>query len=191
MLDMRASSVCENLAHESEPSPTVARQNTMVGSSRHEIEAGIEALLPRLWRFAITLTRDGPAAEDLVQDTCVRMLDKAALFRAGSHLDRWAFTIMVNLWRTKIRSQSVGGLDAELEVEEVWDTRPWADEQLFAKQVLEAVDALPLGQRAVLVLVLGEGFSYREAAAILNIPIGTVMSRLNTARARLAHLATN
>ncbi|MEM0927964.1 MAG: RNA polymerase sigma factor [Pseudomonadota bacterium] len=154
----------------------------------NEVEAGIEALLPRFWRFAISLTRDPQKAEDLVQDTCLRMLEKWEYFRPGTHLDRWGFTVMANLWRTGLRRKVPQLLDEEA-MERVEDYAPLPDRNLFIGQVLDAIDALPEAQRSLVVLVYGEGFSYREAAEIMDVPIGTVMSRLHTARAKLAHLS--
>ncbi|MEO1656501.1 MAG: RNA polymerase sigma factor [Pseudomonadota bacterium] len=154
----------------------------------NEVEAGIEALLPRFWRFAISLTRDPQLAEDLVQDTCLRMLEKWQHFRPGTHLDRWGFTVMANLWRSNLRRKTPQMLDDEA-MERVEDNAPLPDRHFFVGQVLDAIDALPEAQRSLVVLVYGEGFSYREAADIMDVPIGTVMSRLHTARAKLAHLS--
>lgn len=189
MLTIYADRELKKISSDIEPEETICRPTTMVRTNPSEVEAGIEALLPRLWRFAITLTRDPVAAEDLVQDTCLRMLDRASQFRPGTHLDRWAFTIMANFWRSDLRRTVRRGNPADGELDKVEDETPGADQSFFARQVLDAVDALPEGQRSVVVLVCGEGFSYREAADILGIPIGTVMSRLHTVRSKLAPLA--
>lgn len=170
-----------------EPVHALSRRKDMC-TQTNEVEAGIEALLPRFWRFAITLTRDPQKAEDLVQDTCLRMLEKWQQFRPGTHLDRWGFTVMANLWRSSLRRKVPQMMDDEA-LERVEDHALLPDSTYFVGQVLHAIDALPESQRSLVVLVYGEGFSYREAADILDIPIGTVMSRLHTARAKLAHLA--
>jgi len=153
-----------------------------------EVEEGIEALLPRMWRFALSLTRNHQFAEDLVQDTCVRALDKAHLFQPGTHLDRWCFTVMANVHRSGFRKKVPEPVEDETLLQ-VPDTSPSPDKNLFSRQVLDEIDALPEAQRSVVILVYGEGFTYRETADIMNVPIGTIMSRLHTARERLAHLA--
>ncbi|MEM9837876.1 MAG: RNA polymerase sigma factor [Pseudomonadota bacterium] len=155
---------------------------------RHDVEQGLETLLPRLWRFAVTVTKDDTKAEDLVQDTCVRALQHADKFRAGTHLDRWCFTIMANIWRSSFRRKTPDLIEDEA-LNRVASQSPTPEASLYARQVLDQVDQLAEGQREVIVLVYGEGFAYKEAAAILDIPIGTVMSRLHAARSKLAHLA--
>lgn len=170
-----------------EPSAPLSRQRDMCAQT-NEVEAGIEALLPRFWRFAISLTRDPQMAEDLVQGTCLRMLEKWQHFRPGTHLDRWGFTVMANLWRSSLRKKVPQLMDEEA-MERVEDEAPLPDDNFFVGQVLDAIDTLPEAQRSLVVLVYGEGFSYREASEILEVPIGTVMSRLHTARAKLAHLS--
>ena len=127
-------------------------------------------------------------AEDLVQGTCLRMLEKWQHFRPGTHLDRWGFTVMANLWRSSLRKKVPQLMDEEA-MERVEDEAPLPDDNFFVGQVLDAIDTLPEAQRSLVVLVYGEGFSYREASEILEVPIGTVMSRLHTARAKLAHLS--
>jgi len=180
-------SVSESVVSCDEPIVAVTC-NAPSGAMPNEVELGLEALLPRLWRFAISLTRNETCAEDLVQDTCVRVLDKAHQFRPGTHLDRWCFTVMANVWRSGFRRKSIELMDEEA-LNRLEDEAALQDESLFANQVLQAIDKLPEPQRAVVVLVYGDGFAYREAADILAIPIGTVMSRLHAARKQLAHLA--
>lgn len=151
----------------------------------NEVEAGLEALLPRLWRFALTLTRDSNQAEDLVQDACERMLRKAHLFRAGSRLDRWAMTVLANVWTDRLRGGSSRDALGGEALSAVPDPRPGPEAMADAKSALAAIDRLPAAQRALVVLVYGDGFTYREASEIVGIPIGTVMSRLHAARHRL------
>ncbi len=152
----------------------------------------LKALWPRLWRFAYGLCRDKSYAEDLAQSTCLRALENAHLFRKGTHLDRWAFTICRNLWLNELRSRKVRFGNGCVNVEA--DTKLAAIDHLetniLASEVFNHVMALPDAQRETVVLVYVEGFSYKEAAEILDCPIGTIMSRLSTARKMLAKLET-
>ncbi len=151
---------------------------------------GLPALLPRLWRFAYSLSGSADIADDLLQETCVRALDKAAQFKTGTRLDSWTFTICRSLWLNDIRARKVrtGAGVLPVEMLDLPDPAPSTEMNIFAGQVVEHVMALPEAQRETVFLVYVEGFSYREASQILGIPIGTVMSRLATARQRLAHL---
>lgn len=151
--------------------------------------AQLPAHLPRLWRFALRLTKNQPDAEELVQRTCVRALEKRAQFAVGSVLLSWLFAIMHSVWLNEIRSASrrhETSWDSQDETASALAIEPSLDpeQRLMFAQVVHAVDNLPEPQRSVMLLVAVEGLSYSEAAATLEIPIGTVMSRL--ARARLA-----
>ena len=160
-----------------------------------EFDAALAALVPRLWRFALTLTHDRAAADDLVQATCERALTRAGQFEAGTRLDRWTFRILHSVWHNELRSRQVRKEEAlATQPSGELDTSAWpghgvsADEQTNKLQllaVLHAIEALPVAQRETLVLVYVEGYAYREAAEILEIPIGTVMSRLASARLKL------
>lgn len=141
--------------------------------------------LPHIWRFAVRLTRSQITAEDLVQKTAVRALERSHQFTAGSKLRSWLYSIMHSIWKNELRAEqlrreSISNL-TEIESYE----SPGCNEetnQLF-KEVVSEVNALPDKQRAVMLLVCVEGYSYQETSDILDIKIGTVMSRL--ARARL------
>lgn len=183
------SEASEFFSDDGEPSSMLPRPNDMKHTGRYEVEIGLEDLLPRLWRFAISLTRNDTAAEDLVQDTCIRMLEKAEQFRPGTHLDRWGFTVMVNIFRSGLRRKPHQPMDDEA-MAMVEDEKPLPDKLVFVNEVLAEIERLPEGQRSLIVLVYGEGFSYREASEVLGIPLGTVMSRLYAARGKLAHLAS-
>lgn len=153
------------------------------------VGAQLPAHLPRLWRFALRLTKNPSDAEDLVQRTCLRALEKHEQFAEGSVLLSWLFSIMHSVWLNEIRS-------APRRHEARWDSQDTAaieiaiepsldpEQRLMFAQVIYAVNNLPEPQRVVMLLVAVEGLSYAETAAALEIPIGTVMSRL--ARARLA-----
>lgn len=144
--------------------------------------------LPRLRRYARALTGDRYHADDLVQDTLERALNKAALWRSGSKLDAWLLTIMHNLFVNQIKAhqrQATEALDA-LPVEPA--QRATQGDGLAVRDIHAALALLPLEQRAVLLLVTLDERSYEETARILDIPVGTVMSRLSRARDRLRQL---
>jgi RNA polymerase sigma-70 factor, ECF subfamily len=152
-----------------------------------ELQTQLPHLLPRLWRFALRLTRSAADAEDLMQRSCLRALEKRAQWRPDSALLSWLFAIMHTVWLNELRAvqrRREGGFTGGLEADEFEDTSRAGDPeyQLMCKQIVQAVGALPEAQRVVMVLVAVEGFSYREAAEIMDVPIGTVMSRLSRAR---------
>ena len=148
-------------------------------------------LLPRLWRYGLVLSRQKHLADDLVQATCVRALERIGQFVPGTRLDRWLLTIMHSIWLNEIRAQRVrqgqGFVDAEQELS--FDGERQAQEQVLAAQVIKRVNALPEAQRETVFLTYVEGLSYKETADVLHIPVGTVMSRLAAARLKLAESA--
>lgn len=163
----------------------------MTSPSHDAVKIGLAAELKRLWRFGLVLSRNRETAEDLVQSTCVRALERSHQFEPGTRLDRWLFTILHSIWINEVRARRVrqgGGLvDAETVL--VFDGAGAIETNIMAGQVLRKVEALPDAQRETVFLVYVEGLTYREAADILGIPIGTIMSRLAAARAKLAEEA--
>jgi RNA polymerase sigma-70 factor (ECF subfamily) len=148
----------------------------------------IIALLPRLRRFALTLTRSPDDGDDLVQLSVERALSRLHLWNEGTRLESWMFKIMQNLWIDELRARRSRGQrdpDFDLDMLAGADGPKAMDARLALQETLAAVMALPEDQRAVIVLVAVEGFSYREAAEVLDIPVGTVMSRLSRARQTL------
>lgn len=148
-------------------------------------------MLPRLRRFARALTRSVEEADDLVQDACERALASAASFTPGTRLDSWLFRILQNRWLDRCRQSRARG--PEVPVEEVFDLvgadgRRDGPTRIVLQRLTAALDSLPPEQRLVLVAVCVDGLSYKETAELLEIPIGTVMSRLARARARLHEL---
>ncbi len=144
-------------------------------------------LLPRLRRFARGLTGSQDQGDDLVQASCERALARQDRFERGTRLDSWMYRIMQNLWiddRRRARRGAVTLDPADLEREAGGAATPAPDEGLYLAQVRRAIADLADEQRSVLLLVSVEGLSYREAARVLELPIGTIMSRLS--RARLA-----
>lgn len=152
------------------------------------VRAGLEEIYPRVWRYAFALAGRRADADDLAQRAAIRALEQADKFQPGTHLDRWVFTITRRIWLNELRSQAVRRGNGLVPIEEI----PIESDQLspemniFAGEVFKAIGALPEAQRETLTLVYLEGYSYKEAAAELGIPIGTVMSRLAVARKTLA-----
>lgn len=143
--------------------------------------------LTRLWRFAMVRCADRALADDLVQATCVRALERAEQFIPGSRLDNWLFSILDSIWRNVRRSQGVRNGNGLIDVAEAGLASSDADEEtrLQLVDVVRLIAALPEGQRSVLLLICIEGLSYEETAQTLAIPVGTVMSRLSSARSRM------
>lgn len=148
---------------------------------------GLVPLLPRLRRFAWSLTRDWPDADDLVQTSCARALTRADQWQKGTRLDAWMYRLMRNVWIDETRKRTVrvgqGNEDAADSTE--LQTQGDSETTAYANQVLMQIGLLPEGFSSVLLLVAVEGHSYSETAEILDIPIGTVMSRLSSARQKL------
>jgi RNA polymerase sigma-70 factor (ECF subfamily) len=149
------------------------------------VRRGLEPLIPALRRFARALARDAEAANDLVQDTLVRALRAEHLFHGGD-LRTWLFTILLNLDRNRRRGLSRRPVLAVIEDVDPAGA-PGSDGS--GRDIERGLAMLPSEQREVLLLVSLEGLSYREAAEVQGVPIGTVMSRLSRARTALrAHL---
>lgn len=148
----------------------------------------LRALLPRLRRFARSLTADAASADDLVQASLERALRRWHTRREDDALQAWLFSIVYRQFidgrRRAARWQRVAALFAPQQVA----TAPSTERVHEGRAVLAAFAQLPAEQRALLMLVSIEGFSYREAADALDLPIGTVMSRLSRARDRLRAL---
>jgi RNA polymerase sigma-70 factor (ECF subfamily) len=148
-------------------------------------------LLPRLRRFARALAGSREDADDLVQAACERALRAIDSWEPGSRLDSWMFRILRNLWIDQLRRRKAENIadrwEGEIEIAGE-DGRRTTEGRLELAQVRATIATLPEPQRDVLVLVCIEDLSYREAAAVLDVPVGTVMSRL--ARARHALNAT-
>ncbi len=154
-----------------------------------EVRAEIVALLPRLRRFAWSLTGSRDEGDDLVQAACLKALGALDQYQPGTRLDAWMFRILRTGWidRARWRARRPSTSDPET-LEAISDGglgAQAAEARLTLARVRAAMDGLAPEQREVLALVAIEGLSYREAAEVLGIPIGTVMSRLGRARARL------
>jgi len=152
-----------------------------------QIADQLAALHPRLWRYALVLSRRRDVADDLAQATVLRALEKAHQFQEGTKLDAWAFTILKSIWLNQLRSESVRHGVGVQPVEEIdlASTDPGAEVNILARQVLAKIMDLPEIQRDAVYLTYIEGYSYKETAAQLEVPIGTVMSRLANARKKI------
>lgn len=148
----------------------------------------IVALLPRLRRFACALTGDTDRGDDLVQETCVRALSKLDQWQRGTRLDSWLYRIAQNLWLDQIRAGKVRGERVDIDSLQDFvgdDGRKVTEGRLTLSAVALAIDRLPPEQKVLIALVCFDELSYKEAADVLEIPIGTVMSRLARARSVL------
>jgi RNA polymerase sigma-70 factor (ECF subfamily) len=152
-----------------------------------QFERELLELLPRLRRFARSLTRDATDADDLCQSALEKALERRLQHRQDARLDSWMFMIMRNCWidgqRSK-RRQSARFVSSEL-ADDAASSIAQNGDPLAAMTLHQAMNELPAEQREAVALVWVEGFSYAEAAAMLKVPLGTLTSRLSRARSRL------
>lgn len=155
-----------------------------------DARAEIAGHIPHLRRYARALRRDSLTADDLVQDCLERALSRLHLFRPGTNLRTWLFTILHNLHvndlRRRARRPDDVPLDERIEAGPAHADRP--NTPLVIRDLSRALEQLAEEQRAVLLLIGLEEMSYKEASEVLDIPIGTVMSRLARGRERLRQL---
>jgi RNA polymerase sigma-70 factor (ECF subfamily) len=150
----------------------------------------ILAEIPRLRRYARALLRDRDAADDLVQDCLERALRRLDNWRMGDSPRRWLFTIMHHLFVDQTRRSRRRGEAFPLSHEEVGGvaSEPPQMDALVAREVADALQSIGADRRAALLLVAVEGLSYAEAADVLGIPAGTLMSRVSRGREELRAL---
>src|SRR5256886_5687227 len=173
---------------------TATGRSGPASDSRGEFSEEAIGYLDTLYRGALRLTRDSAQAEDLVQDTYVRALRYQGSYQVGTNMKAWLFAIMRNLFWDRFK----GGRPEDVSLDgdgdfALYDTLkdptavPEADvlDEIAADEVVRAVEGLPELHREVVLLVDVEGFSYKDAADVLGVPIGTVMSRLHRARRQL------
>jgi RNA polymerase sigma-70 factor (ECF subfamily) len=158
-----------------------------------ELASELPQMLPRLWAFALRISGDRHDAEDLVQRACVRALERAHQLQPGTSPLSWMFSIVQSAWINEVRARNVrsrSGMDwDDAFLETVPDPNtPTPEQNAMDGQIVSAVQRLPEAQRAVMLLVAVEGLSYSEAAEVLDVPIGTVMSRLSRARQAIGAL---
>ena len=157
----------------------------------HDLRNDIVKLLPRLRRFALGLCGNYEDADDLVQAACERALIRLHQYEPGTRLDSWMFKITQNQWIDLTRSRSIRGDPvAPEDMPDIADENAHrtVEERNHLESVLLAMQSLPEEQRAVLMLVCVEDMTYADAASVLDVPVGTIMSRLSRARLRLSEL---
>ena len=144
------------------------------------------AVLPRLRRFARGLSGSLTDADDLVQAACERALARQHQFQEGTRFDSWMFRIVQTIWIDQVRSRDVRKEGGDVAEDRLGSDEPVrrVEARLALDEVRRALDRLPPDQRTALLLVTVEGLSYKEAAETVQVPVGTIMSRL--ARARIA-----
>jgi RNA polymerase sigma-70 factor (ECF subfamily) len=154
-----------------------------------EIQKKFEAEIPRLRRYARALTRDAIAADDLVQECLSRALSKLDLWREGTNLRAWLFTILHNQYVNQVRRSIRTGALVEFDEGAPVMSQPASQEKRLELRDLDrALAKLPEEQRTVILLVGLEGMRYETVAEIIGTPVGTVRSRLSRGREALRHL---
>lgn len=145
--------------------------------------------LPNLRRFAISLCRSRDMADDLVQITAEKAFAARAKFDPATRLDAWLFRIMRNTWIDMVRRRQIQGTQIDIDDAPdaaVVDGAKTVETTLMLKSAQQAMTELPQEQREVMMLICVEEMSYKEAATVLDAPIGTIMSRLSRARITIA-----
>jgi len=146
------------------------------------------AAVPSLRAFAISLSGNVDRADDLVQETLLRALANIQSFQPGTNMPAWLFTILRNLFRSEYRKRRREVEDSDGSYAESLKTHPEQTSHVEFKEFSAALAKLPDDQREALILVGASGFSYEEAAEICGCAVGTIKSRVNRARTRLANL---
>ncbi|CAH1654128.1 ECF RNA polymerase sigma factor EcfG [Hyphomicrobiales bacterium] len=143
--------------------------------------------IPNLRAFAISLCGNPERADDLVQETLIRAWANLSSFTEGTNMVAWLYTILRNVFYSEYRKRSREVEDVEGRIAATQASPPPQDGHMNLRDFRQALDELPDDQREALVLVGGAGLSYEEAAAICGCALGTIKSRVNRARTRLAH----
>jgi len=154
--------------------------------SQPSIQSGLLAAIPSLRAFAMALTNDLSRADDLVQETILRAWQNQDRFEPGSNLGAWLFTILRNLFYSHLRRMKREVADPDGSYAAQLRTAPDQEAGVIVKDMWRALGELPPDQREALLLVGAEGMSYDEAARICGVAVGTIKSRVNRARRRLA-----
>jgi RNA polymerase sigma-70 factor (ECF subfamily) len=146
------------------------------------------AAVPSLRAFAISLSGNIDRADDLVQETLLRAIANIDSFQPGTNMSAWMFTILRNLFRSEYRKRRREVEDTDGSYAESLKSHPEQGSRLEFQEFRTALGKLPPDQREALILVGASGFSYEEAASICDCAVGTIKSRVNRARTRLADL---
>ncbi len=167
-------------------SPGAQSDGQELGTVDRSLCAQIEALIPRLRRYARAMVRDPIAADDLVQDCLVRALGKIHLWEKGTDLRAWLFTILHNQYISLARQAARQRASIELQKYKTGlALSPNQTVRLELRDLVRAFAKLPEEQRSVILLVGLEGMSYDQAASVVNLPVGTVRSRVSRGRETL------
>lgn len=153
-----------------------------MADSLAQIREQLIALLPRLRRFARTLTQHREDADDLVQVALEKAITRYAQWDVNSRLDSWMFTIIRNAWIDEVRVRQRHGTHLDLDAVIEYADDAQRDQRVEMLAVQQALARLPEEQRTAVNLVLVEGLSYKEAAEVMAVPIGTLTSRLARGR---------
>jgi RNA polymerase sigma-70 factor, ECF subfamily len=166
--------------------PAAQSDGQRPGTADRSLCAQIEAFIPRLRRYARAMARDQVAADDLVQDCLVRALGKIHLWEKGTDLRAWLFTILHNQHVSLARQATRQRASSELQKYKTGlALSPTQTVRLELRDLERAIAKLPDEQRSVILLVGLEGMSYDEAASVVNLPVGTVRSRVSRGRETL------
>jgi len=158
---------------------------------RDDLSEQLKELIPRLRRFACGLGGSMDRGDELVQAACERLLNHRSRLRSDTRLDSWLYQVIRNLYVDSVRAQSVrdrGAQQMRLTADLIPTAGSTLDDHVLLHEVQGAMQRLPEEQRSALMLVCVEGFSYKEAAEVLQVPIGTVTSRLVRGRKALIAL---
>ena len=153
-----------------------------------QVRKTVLSAVPSLRAFAISLCGNVDRADDLVQETLLRAFANIELFQPGTNMSAWLFTILRNHFRSEYRKRRREVEDADGRYAESLKSQPEQIGQVEFREFREALTQLPADQREALILVGASGFSYEEAAHICGCAVGTIKSRVNRARTRLAEL---
>jgi RNA polymerase sigma-70 factor, ECF subfamily len=158
-----------------------------------DLSGKLPQMLPRLWAFALRISGDPHDAEDLVQRACLRALERQHQLQPNTSPLSWMFSIIHSIWINEIHARSVRSRSSmewdDNFLETVADPSAQTPESdVMNRQIVRAVEQLPEAQRAVMLLVAVEGLTYSEAAEVLGVPMGTIMSRLSRARQTIGSL---
>jgi RNA polymerase sigma-70 factor (ECF subfamily) len=152
----------------------------------NQVYAEIEEYLPQLRRYALALSHNPVAADDLVQESVTRALTKSRLFKDGTNLRAWLFTIMHNVHISNARRYKYIGAPIDPDIAAATlSTQAGQEEPLVLKAVEKAMESIPDTQRVAVILAGVEGMSYEEISEHLNVPVGTIKSRVSRGREAL------
>jgi len=164
------------------------RENATAMLPDAEFKALLAASLPQLRAFGRSLSGNRDTADDLVQETMAKAWGARARFEAGSNFRAWTFTILRNLYLSQMRRRRFVGDWDELVADRVLAAPASQDKSVEFRDMLRALQQLPLRQREALVLVAAGGLSYEETAEIIGVAVGTIKSRVSRGRATLEAL---